>query len=110
MEITWRFSALTSGLHALAALVCQETFVDRALADTLAEPATQAKASLAAEGLDPARVFELLVPLSAHIEASQELARAVLSKLLGADHAARATPALTRVIDRARAILRSASP
>jgi hypothetical protein len=34
----------------------------------------------------------------------------VLSKLLGADHAARATPALTRVIDRARAVLRSASP
>jgi len=90
--LRWIASAPVSCFHTAHALLQKRPLTDPQLAAALAPPAENVQAAILEEGVAPEVFWNHLVPLAADAVSHQELARTVLTKVIG--HA-RAMPRVT---------------
>jgi len=83
INLHWSVSSSVSCFHAVEALLRKQVFVDSALAARLAAPAEKLQAALLEERVPAETFWAHLIPLSAGIGGSQELAEVVLTKTIG---------------------------
>src|SRR5262245_27356006 len=83
IEVTWRPSAVASGLHAAEAMARKQPIADSRLAAALREPALQLANEIRAAHLPSARFWGHLIPLSATISGRKQLVETAVTKTVG---------------------------